>query len=92
MEIVNWDTGCLPDHAMQRAHTVKGLSPLLLLHPRSKLISQYSRCSSGSHASAFSDLQFSLLEEKHKRDELEELKRQREEEKELHEQCKEIDE
>jgi len=55
-------------------------------------MSHKSSHSGRSHASHLSDLQISILDGKRRRDELEELKRQRTEERQLDEQCKSIDE
>ena len=65
------------------------LQTVVTNHTRS---SHMSRHSSGSHTSHLSDLQVSVLDEKKRKDELEELKRQRQEERLLDEQCKSIDE
>ena len=54
--------------------------------------SQVSRHSGSDQAPSLSDIQISILKEKEKRDELEELKRQSQENKELDEQFKTIDE
>lgn len=60
----------------------------MVLIARRLVLSKHSR---SSNASVLSDLQASLLEEKKRRDELEELKRQRQEDEQLGTECALID-
>ena len=75
-------------HSSRHSHSKN--TPFTRSAPSLPVGSQVSQHSGSDHAPSLSDLQTGILKEKEKRDELEELKRQ--ENKELDEQCKSIDE